>query len=231
MKLRIVTFVAVMFKILWSIISILILAHAVFIILVLFNFKIPAIAKTKFVDYPVKVYLTEARSHYRKKSPDGAFKEVVNYPFNFNLHNIKDTTDVIQVTSVVSGNLTLDVNNKREILLVIFIKRLVFLIIFFILFFQLDKVYSSFRKKEPFNQLNVKRLKIIAYSIMSLSPVILLFNNLTIHIFKSYKILGYGTMITHSLNPQYIFFGLLILIIAFAFEVGSELKKESEFTI
>lgn len=231
MKTQITTFVAVMFKILWSVISIVLLAHVVFIILVLLNLKVPSIAHTKFVNYPVKVNLTDAGSHYKRKLPDGTFKEIVNYPFNFNLHNVKDTTDVIRVTSVVSGNLTLDVNNKRDILIVIFLKRIAFLTIFFILFFQLDRVFSSFRKNEPFNPGNVRRLKIVGYLIMGLSPVIFLFNDLSIHIFKSYKIAGYGTITPHSFNLQYIFFGLLILIIAFAFEVGSALQKDSELTI
>lgn len=224
MKTQIIAFVAVMFKILWSVVSLLIRGNMVFLILVLFNLKVPVIAHTKFVNYPIQVFMTESGSHYERKLVDGTLKEIVNYPFNFNLYNIKDSTGIMQVTSVTS-NLTIDIDNNRNILPVIFLKRIALFMIFFILFFQLDKVYSSFRKNEPFNPGNVKRLKIVAYSIMGLSPVIFLFNDLSIHIYKNYKIAGYGTSTSHSLNLQYIFFGLLILIIAYAFNIGSQLQK------
>lgn len=230
MKTYLITVVSNIFKFLWFVASILILAHMVFIIIALLNLKIPACAEARFVDYPVLAFWTEADAHYGRKSPDGTIKAFQKSPFDFNLQSIKDTTDILHVTTV-TGKLTVDINDKRDILLVVFLKRISFLLIFLFIAFHFDRLFSAFRKKEPFNPNNVVRLKTVAYLIMLLSPIGLLFNELTLNIFKSYQIAGTGTIISHNLNIHYIFLGLLILIIAFAFDVGSQLQKESEYTI
>lgn len=231
MKTFIITVVSNTFKFLWSVVFIFILTQVVFIVLVLSNLKVPAIAMAKFVEYPVKIFWTEADIHNGRNLPDGTIVSFQKPPIDFTLRNSKDATDILHFTTL-TGGLTVDVNNNRDILLVIFLKRIVLSMIFFILFFQLGRMFSTFRKNKPFNPANSTRLKIVAYFIMSLSPVIYLFNDLSIHIFKSYKITGYNSTITsHSLNLQYIFFGLLILIIAYAFDIGSQLQHESEYTI
>jgi hypothetical protein len=230
MKTQLISFIAIILKILLSIISILILTHLVFIIISVTGLKIPSIAQTKSVNFPLQIFMTDETANYKRKLPGGSFKDIEKYPFNFTLYNIKDSADFIHVTSV-TGNLAIDVNNKREILLVVFLKRIAFLVIFFILLYQLDKVYSTFKKKEPFNPENVRSLKIVAYSIISLSPVILVYNILAIQIFKNYKITGFSTIISNSLNLQYIFFGLLILIIAYVFDRGAQLQEDSDFTV
>jgi hypothetical protein len=230
MKSRITTFLYVIFKILWSLCSIFILAHLVFIILALLNLNIPKCAQIRYVNYPVKVFWTNSDLHNGRRSQNGNIIPFQKSPFDFNLRNIKDTANTIHVTTV-TGSLTVDIKNESSILLVIFLKRISFLIIFFFIAFKFDKLFSSFHKNEPFNPNNVSRLKTVAFLVMGLSPVGFLFNEITIHIFQNYKIAVTGTTISHNLNIQYIFFGLLILIIAFAFETGSQLQKESELTI
>jgi hypothetical protein len=230
MRSKLTAFVQGTFKFLSSACFILIFAHLVFLVMCLLDLKIPEISATRFVNYPIEVFLTDFDSHYGRKSADGTFKPFEKDPFNLTLHNEKDTTDTIQVTTI-TGSLTVDVSNKRDILALIFLERIGFLIILFIGFVQLDKLFSSFRSDDPFNPKNSKRLKIVAYLIIGLSPIGLLFNELNILAFKVYKIDWNSFVISHNVNPQYIFLGLLILIVSLAFEAGSQLKKESEYTI
>lgn len=230
MRSKLTAFVQVTFKILWSACLILIFAHLVFLVMCLLDLKTPEMAETRFVNYPMEVFRTDFDSNSGRKSANGTFKAFENDPFNFTLHNVKDSTDIIHVTTM-TGSLTVDVGNNRDILALIFLERIGYLIIFFFGFVQLDKLFSSFRSDDPFNPKNSKRLKIVAYLIIGLSPIGLLFNELNIHVFKNYKIDWNNLIISHNLNPQYIFLGFLILIVALAFEAGSQLKKESDYTI
>jgi hypothetical protein len=230
MKSRITAFLQVIFKILWSLSSIVILAHLAFIIMVLLKLNIPECAGVKNVNYPVKVFWTDADLHNGRRSQNGNIIPFQKSPFDFNLQNIKDPSNIIHVTTV-TGNLTVDINNESDILFLIFLKRISFVIIFFFIAFQFDKLFSSFQNNEPFNPKNVSRLKTVAFLVLGLSPAGLLFNEITIHIFNSYKIAANNTTVSHNLNPQYIVLGLLILVIAYAFDTGTQLQKESELTI
>lgn len=230
MRTQLTTLVTVTCKILWSGTSILLLAHIVFIFMSLSDLKTPPIARVKYVKYPFRFFMTEQGGFNKIKSGDGITKEVINYPFGFKIQNKSDASDFLPVTTV-TGSITVDLNDRNEVLPIIFLKRMIFLLLFFIISRQLDGVFSSFRMKEPFRRENVKRIKYVAWSIMAFSPVIWLLNNLSLYFFNNYRISGSGTLSSQSFNLQYLFFGLLILIIAYAFETGSQLKEESDYTI
>jgi hypothetical protein len=190
----------------------------------------PAIAGTKFIEYPIQVFKTESDSRYGIKSIDGTLTSFENDAFGLVLQNRKDSTDRLQITTVTSS-LTVDPSSNRDILIVIFLKRIIYLLIFFICIFQLEKLFLAFKKNQPFDLKNVKRINIIAYMIISISPVTFLFNEISIRLFNDYIISANNTINSHNLNVQYIFLGLLVLIIALAFKTGSQLQKESELTI
>jgi hypothetical protein len=230
MKSQITVSLNRLFKTILFVLLIFVLAHIIFLFMVLFNYKVPEYAEVKYVNCPVEIFWTRTDTHLGRKTKDGSLIEFQKSPIDFILHNIKDSTKLLQVTTM-TGKLTLDVSNNKEILLILFLKRISFFLVFFFITLQFQYIFSTFQKNEPFNPKNYRRVKIVAFLVMVLSPLVLLFNELSIYVFKDFKIDVHSFIRTHNLNLQFIFLGLMILIIAFVFETGSKLQQESELTI
>ena len=100
------------------------------------------------------------------------------------------------------------------------------------LVYHLRKVFSTLIKKEPFIKENAVRIRIIGLItiIFELLRTFMKFEN---GLYLKNKVLLYGGNITpkFELNFVTIFLGLVIIVIAEIFRIGTQLKEEQELTI
>ena len=104
---------------------------------------------------------------------------------------------------------------------------LVFLILSLYITFLLKKILNSLSEGIPFTMENSKRIRLISYAIMVLSPLGFIFNLLTDNIgqSKSFSVsLSFSDLAT-------LFLGLIIFIIAEIFKEGYRMQEEQKLIV
>ncbi|RPH26070.1 MAG: DUF2975 domain-containing protein [Bacteroidales bacterium] len=228
MKINISLELPLLFRLMCYLVTLAIVAHIFFIFLALFNLKIPQIANVDYVYYPKEVFISSNESKYPSKCLDDNYAHLM-VSSGFALKNINNSSDTLRITAV-GASIAVDVANNKNILLGVFIRRITFLTILLIVCYQLDKLLSSLKNDKPFNAKNIRRMKIIAYTIISVSPIGLLLNEMMILSFNKYY-LSNSMMISHNLNLHYVLIGLILLVFAKVFKVGTDLQNDYDHTI
>ncbi|MDA3780420.1 MAG: DUF2975 domain-containing protein [Bacteroidales bacterium] len=105
--------------------------------------------------------------------------------------------------------------------------------IFFILWKIFSSLKNSVKTNNPFNYTNIKRIKLIAYALFLFS-----FFNISYILFLKYywieKIIINNLKMDVVFNwesVETLFLGIIILVIAEVYRIGTEIKKEQELTI
>ena len=88
------------------------------------------------------------------------------------------------------------------------------------------------REEKYFDKPNSKRLKIVSYVLMVAAPLIgLLRYILGLDLINSANLSKFNLKATFDLNLEFIVAGLIILMIAKAFDIGIRMQKEQELTV
>ncbi|MFC1493352.1 DUF2975 domain-containing protein [candidate division KSB1 bacterium] len=132
---------------------------------------------------------------------------------------------------VLTGELTMNASSTGFWLMVTEAMLIWILMGMFILF-QVRKIFYNLTKEHPFEQENVKRLRIIGFAMIGAEIINwLLF--WIMNLIYSDDFYLYPGEISFGLdkNITVIFIGLVILVIAEIFRVGLDMRKEQELTI
>jgi hypothetical protein len=147
--------------------------------------------------------------------------------FNFAVGTIKlEIGDAIKY--IISE--PIDGGNVKFITLIAIVVGLVHIIFSLLLFYAVYKILAEVKNNNPFAKANVKHLYFIAFTFLAGSVLIPTFNFiLGMFTIKKLNIININS--EFSLNLDYIFIGLLILILANIFNYGAYLQNEYNETV
>lgn len=102
---------------------------------------------------------------------------------------------------------------------------------FLLVTFQLKKIFSNFTRKEPFTLSNSKRIRLIGIILIASSLINFLFGIFYTNYINTNFQWNERVSFTQSLDVSTILMGLLIMILAEIFRLGTELQEEKNLTI
>jgi hypothetical protein len=191
------------------------------------NIRLPALASLEFIEFPREIFWTDMVPGSDRPAGEGTDSY-------YGVHNVivnqKDSSDILQITTRTE-TLTVSLSDQKGIIVIILLKRIAFFSVLFLISFQLGRLFSAIYTEDPFNPECLKRLRITGFLIISISPLLLLFNELILLAFRNYKLSFTSTIVSHNLNLWLIITGLIVFVFGYAFKIGSELRNDTELTI
>ena len=135
---------------------------------------------------------------------------------------------------IVGGRGVVQINRPvpNVLLIPFFILNFIFFGLILWIVYSLWKIVQSVRQKTPFTSTNGKRLRIIAFSMVSIELIRGL-ADLTKMLYLEPR-LHFETILIRSdisISLRVIIAGLVILVIAEAFRIGAEITEEQELTV
>jgi hypothetical protein len=160
----------------------------------------------------------------------------LNFPLAFSSVTFKTVPSVSKnmppgVMNVMNGNFYMPVDNNWQNILLLLVASIVICSLLIIITYQLKLLFSSLSKNQPFDALNVLRIRNTGIGLIVLS-LLLFFSNIIINQFlQSHFIWDEGISLTYKFNISYLVAGIILIIVAEIFNEGVTLKEESNLTI
>ena len=160
----------------------------------------------------------------------------LNFPLAFSSVTFKTVPSVNKnippgVINVMNGNFSMPVDNNWLNILILLAACIIFCSVFIIITYQLKLLFSSLSTNQPFDALNVLRIRNSGIGLIVLS-LLLFFSNIIINQFlQSHFIWDEGISLTYKFNISYLAAGIILIIVAEIFNEGVTLKEESNLTI
>ena len=135
------------------------------------------------------------------------------------------------VINVMNGNFYLPVDNNWQNILLLLAASIAICTVFIIITYQLKLLFLSLSNNQPFDALNVVRIRKTGIGLLALS-LLLFFSNIIINQFlQSHFIWDKGISLTYTFNISYLIAGIILIIVAEIFNEGVTLKEETNLTI
>ena len=146
---------------------------------------------------------------------------------------IKTTDTTASDVKVIGtkGELLFTRMNNRENIAITHIGLALIFGTFLLVTFQLKMILSNFTRKEPFTLSNSKRIRLIGVILIASSLINFLFGIFYTNYINTNFQWNESITFTQSLDISTILMGLLIMILAEIFRVGTELQEEKNLTI
>jgi Protein of unknown function (DUF2975) len=160
----------------------------------------------------------------------------LNFPLAFSSVTIKTVASVSKnappgILSVMNGNFYMPVDNNWRNILLLLAACIAVCSVFIIITYQLKLLFSSLSNNQPFDALNVLRIRNTGIWLIVLA-LLLFFSNIIINQFlQSHFTWGEGISLTYKFNISYLVAGIILIIIAEIFNEGVTLKEETNLTI
>ena len=166
------------------------------------------------------------------------FKQSIslNFPLAFSSVEFKTVPSVSKnlppgVINVMNGNFYLPVDNNWQNILLLLAASIAISAVFIIITYQLKLLFLSLSNNQPFDALNVVRIRNTGIGLIVLS-LLLFFSNIIINQFlQSHFIWDKGISLTYTFNISYLIAGIILIIVAEIFNEGVTLKEETNLTI
>ena len=166
------------------------------------------------------------------------FKQSIslNFPLAFSSVEFKTVPSVSKnlppgVINVMNGNFYLPVDNNWQNILLLLAASIAICAVFIIITYQLKLLFLSLSNNQPFDALNVVRIRNTGIGLIVLS-LLLFFSNIIINQFlQSHFIWDKGISLTYTFNISYLIAGIILIIVAEIFNEGVTLKEETKLTI
>jgi hypothetical protein len=160
----------------------------------------------------------------------------LNFPLAFSSVTFKIVPSVSKnmppgVINVMNGNFYMPIDNNWQNILLLLSVSIVFCSIFIIITYQLKLLFSSLSKNQPFDTLNVLRIRNTGIWLIVLSLLLFLSNIIINQVLRSQFTWNDGISLTSKFNISYLVAGIILLIVAEIFNEGVTLKEESNLTI
>jgi hypothetical protein len=131
---------------------------------------------------------------------------------------------------VYNGNFLFSPTNLQEVMLVM-TALLLSVAVVLLITYQLKKIFLNFKKNEPLNKLNFPRVKYIGIILIIANVAQWLYSlALNQYLTQNFK-WGNETQLTQSFNVNYLFIGIVLIIVSKIFEMGASLEEENNLTI
>jgi hypothetical protein len=160
----------------------------------------------------------------------------LNFPLAFSSVTFKTVPSVSKnmppgVINVMNGNFYMPVDNNWQNILILIAASIIICSVFIIITYQLKLLFSSLSKNQPFDALNVLRIRNTGIWLIVLS-LLLFFSNIIINQFlQSHFTWDEGISLTYKFNISYLVAGIILIIVAEIFNEGVTLKEETNLTI
>jgi hypothetical protein len=160
----------------------------------------------------------------------------LNFPLAFSSVTFKTVPAVSKnmppgIISVMQGNFYMPVDNNWQNILVLLAASLIICSVFIIITYQLKLLFSSLSKNQPFEALNVVRIRNTGIGLIVLS-LLLFFSNIIVNQFlQSHFTWDKEIALTYQFNISYLVAGIILIIVAEIFNEGVTLKEETNLTI
>jgi Protein of unknown function (DUF2975) len=135
------------------------------------------------------------------------------------------------VLNVMNGNFSIPVENNLQNTLMLLTAGIAICAVLIVVTYQLKLIFSSLSRDQPFDELNVLRIRNIGIVLIIFSFLQFL-SNITLNWF----LVGHfswedGIKLTYLFKISYLVTGVVLIIVAEIFKQGASLKEETNLTI
>jgi len=134
------------------------------------------------------------------------------------------------ILNTTSGNLSLHLNAAWQNVLMLEIGFSLLFAVVILVTYQLKVIFSSFRQDIPFSEVNISRIRNIAFVLMAYSVVQWLFVIVVNQILIT-NLRWEHMQLTYSFNISCLFTGVILIVVAEIFRQGTLLDNEQKLTI
>ena len=166
------------------------------------------------------------------------FKQSIslNFPLAFSSVTFKTVPSVNKnlppgVINVMNGNFYLPVDNNWQNILLLLAASIAICSVFIIITYQLKLLFLSLSNNQPFDALNVVRIRNTGIGLIVLSLLLFISNIIINQFLQSHFIWDKGISLTFTFNISYLVAGIILIIVAEIFNEGVTLKEETNLTI
>lgn len=132
---------------------------------------------------------------------------------------------------VTNGELLFSGNNNRDNVVITFVALALIFGTVLLITFQLKKIFSTFKKTEPFVVSNSKRIRLIGIILIGSCLLKFLFGIFYTRYLNAHFQWDQKIIFGQSLDLGTIFIGVLVIILAQVFRLGTELQEDNNLTI
>jgi hypothetical protein len=159
----------------------------------------------------------------------------IQLPVSFSAVSIKQIYAVnhtagFSVLNTTSGKLSIYIKASFQNTAGILIVYGLILTVALIITFQLKEIFISFKRNEPFQMLNLKRIRKIALTLILASVVQWLFVIIVNQYLNTNFFLG-NLKPTYDYNWSCFLIGIILIVVEGIFKIGLELEEEKQLTI
>jgi hypothetical protein len=160
----------------------------------------------------------------------------LDFPLSFSsvtFKTIPPVSNTMQpgVINVVNGDFNMPVYNNWQNILVLLAISIVFCSVIIIITYQLKLLFLSLSKDQPFDALNVLRIRNTGIGFIVLSLLLFLSNIIVNRFLLSHFNWNQGISLTYKFNLGYLIAGIILIVVAEIFNEGAILKEETNLTI
>ena len=160
----------------------------------------------------------------------------LNFPLTFSSVTFKTVPSVSKdipagVINVMNGNFHVPVDNNWQNILMLLAGSITICAVVIGITHQLKLILSSLSSNQPFNELNVLRIRNIGIALIVFSFLQFLSNIILNRFLMSHFTWDEGITLTYIFKISYLITGVILIIVAEIFKEGASLKEETNLTI
>lgn len=156
----------------------------------------------------------------------------INFEMESGVNQLISADGTTAYISDGAGTITVNGAIDRSTSAVAFVAVLVVVFLCLYIIWQLRRLFRTFVEDKPFDLTNVRRLRAIAVSILSLVVVSFVYQSImAIIIRQQFKAEGIHLVAIGDLDLPTLFAALVIFILAEIFRLGAELEEEKNLTV
>lgn len=160
----------------------------------------------------------------------------LSVPVSFSSVNFKTVSSVANTIpagqmQVMNGNFIFPINITLQNSLLITAGVLMAFAVLLLITYQLKIVFSNFRRNQPFNELNIPRIRNVGILLIYISVLQWLFN-IALNLFlNSHFKWDPEVKLTYHFDVSFLISGVIIIIVAEIFRMGFVMEEDNTLTI
>lgn len=160
----------------------------------------------------------------------------LNFPVTFSPVTFKTVPSISKdvpagIINVMNGNFYVPVDNNWQNILMLLAGSIAICAVFIVITYQLKLIFSSLSINQPFNELNVLRIRNIGIVLIVFSFLQFLSNIIVNQFLVSHFTWHEGITLPYTFKISYLVAGIILIIVAEIFKEGVSLKEETNLTI
>ena len=132
---------------------------------------------------------------------------------------------------LTNGNISFPIHTDLPNILLLITGFALFFSVVILITYQLKLIFSSFVQQQPFHERNIPRIRKIGIILIIFSFLQFLFRIVLTQFLITHFKWEDGIVLTYSFNISCLITGVILIIIAEIFKLGSSLEEESKLTV